>query len=253
MDIQGQIAIVTGAASGLGEATIRALSAAGAKPVLWDLNAELGEAVAADIGGRFISTDVSSPDGVEASLASVLKTEGVPRILVNCAGIGPAQKTAGKKGAHDFNLFAKVIAVNLTGTFNTCRLVAAAMREAEPLAGGERGVLINTASIAAQDGQIGQVAYASSKGGVLAMTLPMARDLAQDGIRCNVIMPGLFDTPLLATAPEEVRQALAASIPFPPRLGDPNEFASMAVEIVRNTMMNGASVRVDGALRMAPK
>jgi NAD(P)-dependent dehydrogenase (short-subunit alcohol dehydrogenase family) len=249
MQIQGSAAIVFGGASGLGEATARALAAAGAAVVVADLNEEKGQAVAGEIGGAFAKTDVTNPDEVEAAVA---QASGV-RISVNCAGIGWAERTVTSRGAHSLQPFETVIKVNLIGTFNALRFAAAAMVGNDPDGEGERGVCINTASIAAFDGQIGQISYSASKGGVVGLTLPAARDLARHGVRVNTIAPGLFDTPLLAALPEENRQALGATIPFPPRLGRPDEFAALACHIVENTMLNGETLRLDGALRMAPK
>ena len=247
MDIVDTTAFVAGGASGLGAATARALTEAGATVTIADINRDAGAALAAELGARFHHTDVTDPAQVEAAIP-----EGV-RISVCCAGIGPAEKIAGRKGPHSFELFERVIRINLLGTFNVLRLAAAEMLRNEPDAGGERGVCINTASIAAFDGQIGQVAYSASKGGVVGLTLPAARDLSQSGVRVCAIAPGLFDTPLLAGLPEEVRTALGASVPFPARLGRPDEYAALAVHIARNTMLNGEVIRLDGALRMAPR
>ena len=249
MRIEGANALVAGGASGLGAATARRLRAAGAEVTIADLNAEKGEATAADLDGRFVPCDVTDADQVQAAVEAA----GALRISVCCAGVGWAEKTAGRRGPHSFDMFEKVIRVNLLGTFNVLRLAAAAMLAGEPDSEGERGVCITTASIAAYDGQVGQVAYAASKGAVAAMTLPAARELAQSAIRVCAIAPGLFDTPLLAGLPVEAREGLAASIPFPPRLGRPDEFASLACEIVRNPMLNGEVIRLDGALRMAPR
>jgi NAD(P)-dependent dehydrogenase (short-subunit alcohol dehydrogenase family) len=249
MQIQGSAAVVFGGASGLGEATARALAAAGANVVVADLNEEKGQAVAGEIDGAFAKTDVTNPDEVEAAVA---QAAGV-RISVNCAGIGWAERTVTSRGAHSLQPFETVIKVNLIGTFNALRFAAAAMVGNDPDGEGERGVCVNTASIAAFDGQIGQISYSASKGGVVGLTLPAARDLARHGVRVNTIAPGLFDTPLLAALPEENRQALGATIPFPPRLGRPEEFAALACHIVENTMLNGETLRLDGALRMAPK
>ncbi|WP_321389531.1 3-hydroxyacyl-CoA dehydrogenase [Emcibacter sp.] len=254
MDIQGKVAIVTGAASGLGDATARALAAAGAKVAVFDLNREGGEKVATEIGGAYFEVDVTSEDSVTAALDGVEAQFGAPRILVNCAGIAPAQKTVGKENApHDFNLYKKVLEVNLFGTFNCVRLAAARMAAQEPLEGLERGVIVNTASVAAFDGQIGQVAYASSKAAIAGMTLPIARDLCKLGIRICTIAPGIFGTPMLLGLPQEVQDSLGASVPFPSRLGKPEEYAALARHIVENQMLNGETIRLDGALRMAPK
>jgi NAD(P)-dependent dehydrogenase (short-subunit alcohol dehydrogenase family) len=253
MKIQGSGAIVVGGASGLGEATARALAEQGATVVVADLNEDKGQAVAGEIGGRFAKADVTKPDEVEAAVAQAAALEGGVRISVNCAGIGWAERTVTSRGAHSLQPFETVIAVNLIGTFNALRFAAAAMVGNDPDGEGERGVCINTASIAAFDGQIGQISYSASKGGVVGMTLPAARDLARHGVRVNTIAPGLFDTPLLAALPEESRQALGATIPFPQRLGRPSEYGALACHIVENTMLNGETLRLDGALRMAPK
>jgi NAD(P)-dependent dehydrogenase (short-subunit alcohol dehydrogenase family) len=252
MQIDGVNALVAGGASGLGAATARALSAAGANVTIADLNAERGTALAEEIGAAFITTDVTSEADVEAAVKAAAGEDGL-RISISCAGIGPAEKTAGRKGPHSLELFESVIRVNLIGSFNVLRLAAASMLGNTPDEAGERGVHINTASIAAYDGQIGQVAYSASKGGIVGLTLPAARDLAQSGIRVCAIAPGLFDTPLLAGLPEEVRTSLGATVPFPPRLGRPDEYAALALHIVSNTMLNGEVIRLDGALRMAPR
>jgi NAD(P)-dependent dehydrogenase (short-subunit alcohol dehydrogenase family) len=252
MDIDGVNALVAGGASGLGAATARRLGAGGAAVTIADLNAEKGKALAEELGARFVTCDVTEPDQVEAAVAAA-KGDGELRISVCCAGVGWAEKVAGKRGPHQFDPFRITVTVNLIGTFNVLRLAAAAMLANEPDEGGECGVIVNTASIAAYDGQIGQVAYAASKGGVVALTLPAARDLAGAGIRVCAIAPGLFDTPLLAGLPAEARQQLGASIPFPPRLGLPSEFAQLACQIVENEMLNGEVIRLDGALRMAPR
>jgi NAD(P)-dependent dehydrogenase (short-subunit alcohol dehydrogenase family) len=253
MEIQGYSAIVTGGASGLGEATVRRLHAAGAKVVIVDMNAEKGQALAAELGASFAQTNVVDAGAVQAAinLATQLAPLGV---AVSCAGIGPAARTVARDGsAHDLDLYRKVIEINLIGTFNVLRLAAAAMAKNQPNADGERGVIVNTASVAAFDGQIGQIAYSSSKGGVVGMTLPAARDLMQSGIRVMTIAPGTFDTPLLAGMPESVREALAAGIPFPRRLGNPAEYGALVETIVRNAYLNGEVIRLDGALRMPPK
>lgn len=252
MQIEGTSAVVAGGASGLGEATARALAERGAHVVVADLNAEKGEALAKEIGGSFAQTDVTDEGAVSAAVAKATDA-GDLRISVSCAGIGWAQRVTGKQGPHPLDLFTNVIKVNLIGTFNVLRLAAAAMNENEPLETGERGVCINTASIAGYDGQIGQTAYASSKAGVIGLTLPAARDLASRGIRVLTIAPGTFDTPMLAMLPQEARDALGAAIPFPSRLGEPAEFAQLAVHMVENSMLNGEVVRLDGALRMPPK
>ena len=255
MKVEGAGALVSGGASGLGEATSRRLHAAGASVIIADLNAEKGEALVSELGdrARFVEANVTDPDAVEAAVAAAAEADGGLRISVNCAGIGWAQRTTGKQGPHDLQVFRNVIEVNLIGTFNVLRLAATAMNENDADEGGERGVCVQTASIAAFDGQIGQVAYAASKGGVVGLTLPAARDLASRGIRVVTVAPGLFDTPLLAALPEEQREALGAGIPFPSRLGLPEEFAELAAQIVENTMLNGETIRLDGALRMPPK
>ncbi|MEJ6003639.1 3-hydroxyacyl-CoA dehydrogenase [Paucibacter soli] len=252
MEIAGKVFIVTGGASGLGEGTARMLTREGAKVVIADLQAERGEALAAELGGAFVKCDVSQEADGQAVIAKALSL-GKLMGLVNCAGIAPAVKTVGKDGAHPLALFAKVINVNLVGSFNMIRLAAEAMCKNEPEATGERGVMISTASVAAYDGQIGQVAYAASKGGVVGMTLPIARDLARNGIRNMTIAPGIFGTPMLFGMPQEVQDALAASVPFPSRLGRPEDYAKLVHQIVTNEMLNGEVIRLDGAIRMAPK
>jgi NAD(P)-dependent dehydrogenase (short-subunit alcohol dehydrogenase family) len=253
MKIEGAAAVVTGGASGLGAATAEALAGSGARVALWDMNAEKGEALGARIGGIFCKTDVADEASVKSALAATVGRFGAPRILVNCAGIGTAEKTFGKNGAHALPSFKRTIDVNLVGTFNCIRLVAEAMEKLEPLADGERGVVVNTASVAAFEGQIGQAAYAASKGGVVALTLPVARDLMTLGVRCCTIAPGLFETPMMAGMDAKVRDALSAMVPFPRRLGKPEEYASLALEICRNVMLNGAVIRLDGAIRMQPR
>jgi NAD(P)-dependent dehydrogenase (short-subunit alcohol dehydrogenase family) len=253
MKVEGSGALVTGGASGLGEATARALVERGASVVICDLNAEKGEALAKEIGISFVQADVTDEAAVGAAVEKAAALEGGLRISVCCAGIGWAQRLTGKQGPHDFELFSNVVKVNLLGTFNVLRLAATAMNENEPDDEGERGVCVNTASIAAFDGQIGQVAYAASKAGVVGLTLPAARDMASRGIRVVTVAPGLFDTPLLALLPEEQRQALGAGIPFPSRLGRAEEYAQLALQIVENRMLNGETIRLDGALRMPPK
>ncbi|WP_274627929.1 3-hydroxyacyl-CoA dehydrogenase [Arvimicrobium flavum] len=253
MNPSQQVAIVTGGGSGLGEATARALAARGAKVALFDISLDRAEKTAAEIGGIAVKCDVSSAESGEAAVAEVAARLGEPRILVNCAGIAIGQKTVGKDGPHALDLYRKVIEVNLIGTFNMIRLVADRAQKLEPLAGGERGVVINTASVAAYDGQIGQAAYSSSKGGVVGMTLPVARDLARSGIRVMTIAPGIFKTPMMAGMPQDVQDSLGAAVPFPPRLGEPSEYAALAVHIVENQMLNGEVIRLDGAIRMAPK
>jgi NAD(P)-dependent dehydrogenase (short-subunit alcohol dehydrogenase family) len=249
MQLDGIGALVAGGASGLGEATARELAARGARVTVADLNEERGAALADELGGAFVSTDVTDEAQVQAAVDAV---EGL-RFAVSCAGIGWAERTVGKNGAAQLQPFETVIRVNLIGTFNVLRLSAAAISRGEPDAEGERGAVVMTASVAAFDGQIGQTAYSASKGGVVGLTLPAARDLARQGIRVCTIAPGLFDTPLLAGLPEEARQALGASIPFPPRLGRPEEYARLACHIAENLMLNGEVIRLDGAIRMAPK
>jgi len=252
MEIAGKVFIVTGGASGLGEGTARMLSANGGKVVIADLQADKGEALAAELGGAFVKCDVSQEADGQAVVA---KATGLGKLmgLVNCAGIAPAAKTVGKDGAHSLALYTKVITVNLIGSFNMIRLASEAMCKNEPEATGERGVMISTASVAAFDGQIGQAAYAASKGGVVGMTLPIARDLARNGIRNMTIAPGIFGTPMLFSMPQEVQDALAASVPFPSRLGRPEDYAKLVHQIIINDMLNGEVIRLDGAIRMAPK
>jgi NAD(P)-dependent dehydrogenase (short-subunit alcohol dehydrogenase family) len=249
MRIEGAGALVAGGASGLGAATARRLHAGGARVTIADLNADKGSALADELGATFVPTDVTDADQV----AAAVEAAGELRISVCCAGIGWAERVAGKRGAHSFDPFQTVINVNLIGTFNVLRLAAAAMLANEPDGEGERGVCINTASIAAYDGQIGQIAYSASKGGIVGMTLPAARDLASMGIRVVTIAPGLFDTPLLAGLPEEARTALGEQVPHPHRLGRPEEYGDLAAHIVENPMLNGEVIRLDGALRMPPR
>ncbi|CAN7708303.1 SDR family NAD(P)-dependent oxidoreductase [Aminobacter sp. LjRoot7] len=251
MDIKGVAAVITGGGSGLGAATARALAAKGAKVTVLDVNLDGAEAVAAEIGGLALTCDVTQESAADA-LDAAAEKHGAARILVNCAGIGPAGKTVGKNGPLSLAEYSKVIQVNLIGSFNMLRLAAARMIPLEPV-GEERGIIINTASVAAYEGQIGQVAYASSKGGIVGMTLPAARDLAQSRIRVNTIAPGTFLTPLLMTVSEEIRNSLGAQVPFPSRLGEPSEYAALAVHIVENTMINGETIRIDGAIRMGPR
>ena len=254
MKIQGHSAIVTGGASGLGEATARELARQGAKVALFDVNMALAEKVAAEIGGVACACDITNTDSVNAALAKAAAAHGTARIVMNIAGIGGAKRLVQKDGsAAPLEDFAKVINLNLIGSYNITRLAVAEMAKLEPMEDGERGVVMFTASVAAFDGQIGQQSYSASKGGLVGMTLPMARDLAQWGIRVCTIAPGLFLTPLLAQLPEEAQKSLAASIPFPRRLGQPAEFASMAVQVVTNGHLNGEVIRLDGALRMAPR
>lgn len=253
-------AVVTGGASGLGGATARALAAKGVKVGILDLNEGLGIKLAAELGGSFAKADVTSETSVADAFAALRKANGQERILVNCAGIAMAKRTVRRVREtngiepHDLGSFKKVIEVNLIGTFLTTALSAAGMMTLAPIGpDGERGVIISTSSVAAQDGQIGQVAYAASKGGVASMMLPVARDLAKDGIRVNAILPGLFLTPMFDVLPEEARTSLAASVPFPSRLGDPSEYAALAVHICENVMLNGGTFRLDGAVRLAPR
>jgi NAD(P)-dependent dehydrogenase (short-subunit alcohol dehydrogenase family) len=253
MEIDGSGAIVAGGASGLGEATVRALHTQGAVVTVADVNAEKGEALAAELGLDFVACDVREEDQVQMAMERAGQSSGGLRIAVCCAGTGWAQKVAGSKGPHPLMPFETIIQINLIGTFNVLRFAASAMIANEPLLDGERGVCVNTASIAAYDGQVGQIAYSASKGGVVAMTLPAARDLAQYGIRVNTIAPGLFDTPLLAALPEEARQKLGAGVPYPQRLGEPTEYASLACHLIENRMLNGETIRLDGALRMPPR
>ncbi|GGE69328.1 3-hydroxyacyl-CoA dehydrogenase [Streptosporangium jomthongense] len=253
MEFKGIPAIVTGGASGLGEGAARALAASGCKVAILDLQKEQGEKVAADIGGIFIHCDVSSAESAEAALAEAREAHGLCGIAVNCAGIGPAARILGRDGVIPLESFSKVIQINLIGTFNILRLAAADMAQREPNADGERGVIINTASVAAYEGQIGQAAYSASKGGVVALTIQSARELAREGIRVNTIAPGLFMTPMMSGMPQEVQDSLAATLPFPKRLGKPEEFGLMVDQMVRNPILNGETVRLDCALRMAPK
>ncbi|MER8803520.1 SDR family NAD(P)-dependent oxidoreductase [Mesorhizobium sp. M0018] len=253
MNPNGQIAIVTGGGSGLGEATARALAAGGARVAVLDLGIERAAKVAADVGGIAVRCDVSDAESGAAAVAEAAETLGAPRILVNCAGIVVGMKTIGKDGPHPLDQYRKVIEVNLIGTFNMIRLVADRTARLEPLQGGERGVIVNTASVAAHDGQIGQAAYSASKVGVVGMTLPVARDLARSGIRVCTIAPGIFRTPMMAGMPQEVQDSLGAAVPFPSRLGEPSEYAALALHIIENQMLNGETIRLDGAIRMAPK
>ncbi|MER9140168.1 3-hydroxyacyl-CoA dehydrogenase [Mesorhizobium sp. M0830] len=253
MNPNDQIAIVTGGGSGLGEATARALAAKGARVAIFDVSIDRATKVAAEIGGIAIQCDVSSADSGTAAFIDVADRLGEPRILVNCAGIAIGVKTIGKDGPHPLDQYRKVIEVNLIGTFNMIRLVAERASKLESLQGGERGVIVNTASVAAYDGQIGQAAYAASKGGVVGMTLPVARDLARSGIRVCTIAPGIFKTPMMAGMPQEVQDSLGAAVPFPSRLGEPSEYAALALHIIENQMLNGETIRLDGAIRMAPK
>jgi 3-hydroxyacyl-CoA dehydrogenase / 3-hydroxy-2-methylbutyryl-CoA dehydrogenase len=255
MNLKNAVVVITGGGSGLGEATAREFAAGGARIVVLDLPNSPGPKVAESFGdkGLFVSADVVSGDAIEAAIAEAAKRFGTIHIAVNCAGVGRAQRTLSKDGAHSLELFSKVVQINLIGTFNVIRLAAQQMSKNPAGPDGERGVIINTASIAAYDGQIGQAAYSASKGGVVGMTLPIARDLASFGIRVCTIAPGTFDTPMLATLPEPARKALGAQVPFPARLGRPAEYAALARHIVENEMLNGETIRLDGALRMAPR
>jgi NAD(P)-dependent dehydrogenase (short-subunit alcohol dehydrogenase family) len=252
MEIAGKVFIVTGGASGLGEGTARMLTQCGARVVIADLQADKGHALAKELGGSFVRCDVSNAADGQAAVDAAVDM-GKLMGLVNCAGIAPAIKTVGKEGAHPLEAYTQVIMVNLVGSFNMIRLAAAAMCRNEPEATGERGVLISTASVAAFDGQIGQAAYAASKGGVVGMTLPIARDLARNGIRNMTIAPGIFGTPMLFAMPQEVQDSLAAGVPFPSRLGRPEDYAKLVHQIITNDMLNGEVIRLDGAIRLAPK
>ena len=255
MKLDGAPFIVTGAASGLGAATAMSLAGAGARVLLADLDAERGEAIAATLGGdgAFCRTDVTSEADAARAVQTAQQRFGGLRGLVNCAGVVVSRRVLGRDGVHDLESFMRVLAVNVGGTFNMTRLAAAAMADGEPDEGGERGVVVCTASVAAFDGQIGQAAYAASKGGVAAMTLPLARELAGHGIRVVSIAPGIFDTPMLAGMRTDVRESLGAAVPFPPRLGRPDEYAALVLHIAANAMLNGETIRLDGALRMAPR
>ncbi|MFT4266674.1 MAG: 3-hydroxyacyl-CoA dehydrogenase [Xenophilus sp.] len=252
MQIEGKVFIVTGGASGLGEGTARMLAENGGRVVIADMQADQGEAIAQETGARFVRCDVSQEADGQAAVAAALSL-GKLVGLVNCAGIAPAEKTVGKNGPHALAVFEKTLRVNLLGSFNMIRLAADAMAQNEPEPTGERGVLISTASVAAYDGQIGQAAYSASKGGVVGMTLPIARDLARSGIRNMTIAPGIFGTPMLFGMPQEVQDALAASVPFPSRLGTPADYAKLAKHIIENDMLNGEVIRLDGAIRLAPR
>ncbi|HZG19030.1 MAG TPA: SDR family NAD(P)-dependent oxidoreductase [Herbaspirillum sp.] len=252
MRIEGNVFIVTGAASGLGAATARMIAAAGGKPVLADLNQETGSALAQELGGIFVRCDVSSEDDAQA-VVQAAQALGSLRGLINCAGIAPAEKLIGKNGPHTMALFMKTLNINLVGSFNMARFAADAMAKGEALAEGERGIIIHTASVAAYDGQIGQTAYSASKGAIVAMTLPMARDLSRSGIRVMTIAPGIFETPMMLAMPQEVLDSLGQAVPFPPRLGRATEYAHLARSIIENVMLNGETIRLDGAIRMPPK
>ncbi len=253
MQIRNSIFLITGGASGLGAATAQLAAANGAKVVIADLQAEAGEKLAKETGGKYCKCDVTSEADGKAAVEAAVKGFGGLHVLVNCAGIGIAERTIGKDAPHDLARFTKTIAINLIGTFNMIRLAADAMAKAGPNAAGERGVIVNTASVAAYDGQIGQAAYSASKGGVVGMTLPIARDLSRNGIRVVTIAPGLFLTPMLLGLPKEAQDSLGKQVPFPSRLGKPEEYAALAKHIVENEMLNGETIRLDGAIRMAPK
>ena len=259
MKLAGTAAVVTGAASGLGAATARALAKEGVKVAIFDMNAEKGEALAAEIGGVFCNVNVTSDDSVDAGFAKARAAHGQERILVNCAGVGSAVKTASRDKAtgeikhYPLDAFEKVIQINLIGTFRCIAKSSAGMLTLEPMEDGERGAIVNTASVAAEDGQIGQAAYSASKGGVVGMTLPIARDLMGEGIRVNTILPGIFNTPLLQASPDNVKASLAASVPFPKRLGEPEEYAKLAIAMISIGYFNGEDVRLDGGIRMAPR
>jgi len=252
MRISGLAAVVTGGASGLGAATARRLAGQGARVAIFDLNAEAGEALAGELGGSFHHVDVTSEDAVDSALEAAAGKHGTGRILVNCAGIGPPMKTVSRGAPHPLDAFKKVIEINLVGSFNCIRLFAARLLAEEPV-GEERGVIVNTASVAAYDGQVGQAAYSASKGGIVGMTLPIARDLADKHVRVMTVAPGLFRTPLLLGLPQEAQDSLAKQAPHPSRLGDPDEYAHLVQAIVENPMLNGETIRLDGAIRMAPR
>jgi NAD(P)-dependent dehydrogenase (short-subunit alcohol dehydrogenase family) len=255
LQIENSTFFVTGGGSGLGAATARLLAENGANVVLADVNEEAGEGTASEIGSgaKFVRTDVTDERSVQDALGAVVGSFGALNGVVNCAGIGPAAKVVGKKGVHPLDLFTKTVGINLVGTFNVIRLAAAKLMANEPDEDGERGVIVNTASVAAYDGQIGQAAYAASKGGVVALTLPVARELASSGIRVVTVAPGIFETPMLAALPGEAKDSLGKQVPFPSRLGRPEEYAALAKHIVENTMLNGEVIRLDGAIRMAPR
>jgi len=253
MTPNGQAAVVTGGGSGLGGATAAKLAASGARVSVLDIDLAAAQAVAERVGGLAFACDVTDGDAMAAALAQARRRHGPARILVSCAGVGPARRMVGRDGPMPLAEFERVIRVNLIGTFNAMRLAAAAMTALEPMEDGERGVIVSAASVAAYEGQIGQTAYAASKGGVVALTLPAARELAQFGIRVNAIAPGIFSTPMLRALPQEVQNSLAGAVPFPPRLGEPEQFADLVLHIVENRYLNGAVIRLDGALRMAPR
>ena len=253
MDINGLAAVITGAASGLGEATARALSSGGAKVAILDRNEERAKAVGDDLGGVGIGCDVADATSMEAAIQTAAETHGPARIVVNCAGVGPAARVIGRDGPMDLQKFAQVITINLVGTFNTLRLAAAAMQELDALETGERGIIINTASVAAFEGQIGQAAYSASKGGVHAMTIPVARELARFGIRVLTIAPGIMSTPMLFALPDEVQESLGKTVPFPARLGSADEYAKLVLHMCDNVYMNGETVRLDGGIRLTAR
>jgi len=253
MKLNGQAALVTGGASGLGAATARALAKAGAKVAVLDVNLDAAKAVAQEIGGLAVACDVADAKSAEAAVAAAGGAHGAARVLINCAGIGPAQRIVGREGPMPLEAFKRVIDINLIGSFNLMRLAASGMTGLDALADGERGVIISTASVAAYEGQIGQAAYAASKGGIVALTIPAAREFARSGIRVNAIAPGLFATPLLLGMPQPVQDSLAESVPFPSRFGKPEEYAALVLHIIDNPMLNGEVIRLDGALRMQPK
>jgi NAD(P)-dependent dehydrogenase (short-subunit alcohol dehydrogenase family) len=253
MELRGQAALVTGGGSGLGAATARALAKAGAKVAVLDINEENARTVAGEIGGTAIRCDVSDAKSGEEAVAKARAAHGPARVLINCAGIGIGMRIVGRDGPHPLDQFSRVINVNLIGSFNLMRLAAADMQKLEPLADGERGVIVSTASVAAFEGQIGQAAYSASKGGIVALTLPAAREFAPAGIRVNTIAPGLFATPLMGSLPPQVQESLGKSVPFPQRLGKPEEYARLVLDIIANVMINGETIRLDGALRMQPK
>ncbi len=253
MELRNKTFLITGGASGLGEATVRLFSQSESNVVILDMNEERGDSLAKELGGLFVKTDVTDEESVSLAIDAAMTTYGQVHGAVNCAGIGIAKKVIGKKGPMPLSDFMKVVQVNLVGTFNVIRLASAAIAKADEGEDGERGVIINTASVAAIDGQIGQAAYSASKGGVVSMTLPIARELADYGIRVMTIAPGIFDTPMLGQLPDEIRQSLGAQVPFPKRLGSPSEYAFLAKHIVENRMLNGEVIRLDGAIRMAPR
>ena len=255
MQIKDSCFLVTGGSSGLGAACVQRLVDAGARVVIADLNAEIGEALAQSLGAsvHFVRTDVTSEGDVQTAVSTAVSQLGGLHGVINCAGVAIAAKVLGRDAVHDLDVFSKVLQVNVVGTFNVIRLATAVMVENEANEGGERGVIVNTASVAAFDGQIGQAAYAASKGGIVAMTLPIAREMARYGIRVMTIAPGIFDTPMLAGLPEKARQSLGEQVPFPPRLGNPSEYAALAAHIIENPMLNGETIRLDGAIRMAPR